>query len=81
MSESSTLARAAQPTVGIQHLEKLPRVIARTGHGRSQIYRLVALGQFPAPVKLGERASAWVSTEIDEYIAKRIAERDAKAAA
>ena len=62
-------------------LERLPSVKARTGLSRSVIYRRIAAGDFPAPVKLGERASAWDSREIDNWIATRIAERDAKVAA
>ncbi len=61
-------------------LLRLPEVKARTGLSRSEIYRRVALGTFPAPVKLGEHASAWVASEVDQFIADRIAARDAKAA-
>ena len=35
-------------------LERLPQVKARTGLSRSEIYRKVALGDFPSPIKLGE---------------------------
>jgi prophage regulatory protein len=59
-------------------LLRLGEVKARTGLGRSRIYALCASNDFPRPVKLGERASAWVSTEIDAWIAARIAARDAK---
>lgn len=62
-------------------LERLPRVKSRTGLGRSEIYRRIAAGTFPAPIKLGERASAWISVEIDSWITERIAARDAKVAA
>jgi prophage regulatory protein len=70
-------ANSSDPT-GLS-LERLRKVTARTALSRSEIYRRVALRTFPAPVKLGERASAWDSREIDEWIAKRIAERDSKA--
>jgi len=62
-------------------LERLPHVKHRTGLSRSAIYRSVAIGTFPAPVKLGERASAWIESEVSAWIAARIAARDAKAAA
>jgi prophage regulatory protein len=64
-----------QPT-----LERLPSVKARTGLSRSEIYRRAAAGDFPQPVKLGLKASAWSAAEIDNWIAARLAERDAKAA-
>lgn len=61
-------------------LERLNEVSARTGLRRSAIYDAIKRGTFPAPVKLGARASAFVSSEIDEWIARLIAERDARAA-
>ena len=39
-------------------LERLPQVKARTGLSRSEIYLKVALGDFPSPIKLGEREPA-----------------------
>ncbi|WP_082559908.1 AlpA family phage regulatory protein [Lysobacter sp. Root559] len=69
------------PETGALILERLPRVRVRTGFSRSEIYRRIAAGDFPQPVKLGERASAWDSREIDRWITSRIAARDAKAAA
>ena len=57
-------------------LERLPQVKARTGLSRSEIYRKVALGDFPSPIKLGERASAWPEHEVTAWIASRIAARD-----
>ena len=68
------------PEVGALILERLPSVKARTGLSRSEIYRRIVAGDFPRPVKLGERASAWSAAEVDAWISSRIAERDAKAA-
>ena len=61
-------------------LLRLPDVKAHTGLSRSEIYRRIAQGVFPAPVKIGVRASAWNSAEIERWKADRIAERDAKKA-
>ncbi|MDI1254123.1 AlpA family transcriptional regulator [Thermomonas sp.] len=61
-------------------LLRLPEVKARTGYSRSEVYRRIAAGDFPAPVKLGERASAWPEHEINAWCQARIAARDAKAA-
>ena len=57
-------------------LWRKPRVEDKSGLKSSRIYELVAEGKFPRPVKLGPRASAWVSTEVLAWIAERIAERD-----
>lgn len=62
-------------------LLRLPQVMARTGLSRSEIYRRIAAETFPAPVKLGERASAWPEHEVTAWCEARIAARDAKAAA
>jgi prophage regulatory protein len=56
---------------------RLPEVINRTGYRRTSIYEKIAEGTFPAPIKLGPRAVAWVSEEIEEWMDARVAERDA----
>lgn len=47
----------------------------RVGLSCTSIYAGIAAGTFPKPVKVGKR-SLWVETEIDQWIADRIAERD-----
>ena len=56
---------------------RLPEVIKRTGYCRTSIYEKIAEGTFPAPIKLGPRAVAWVSEEIEKWMDERVAERDA----
>ncbi|HEV2709886.1 MAG TPA: AlpA family phage regulatory protein [Edaphobacter sp.] len=55
-------------------LIRLPEVRLKTGKSRSGIYAAIQTGQFPAPVAIGIRARAWVSSEIDSWIADRVAE-------
>lgn len=57
-------------------LLRLPEVIRRTGLSRSAIYEAIKLGRFPKPVRLTAAARAWHSTEIDAWIAARLATRD-----
>jgi prophage regulatory protein len=57
-------------------LERLPDVLTRTGDSRSRWYAKVKQGTAPQPVKLGQRAAAWVASEIDAYIDAQIAHRD-----
>ncbi|MFW1853065.1 helix-turn-helix transcriptional regulator [Acinetobacter guillouiae] len=52
-------------------------VQAKTGYGPSSIYAEMAKGRFPKPVVLSERRVAWVESEIDAWIAERIASRNA----
>jgi prophage regulatory protein len=47
---------------------RLPEVIEVTGLGRSTIYAKVAQGQFPKPIKLGDRATGWLDTESYDWI-------------
>ena len=51
-------------------------VLARTSFSRTHVYRLMGLGQFPKSVKLGAR-TAWIESEIQEWIDARIEERAA----
>jgi prophage regulatory protein len=41
----------------------------------THICRLIRAGKFPKPVKIGAR-NHWVETEIDKYIADKLARRD-----
>ena len=53
-----------------------PEVEARTGLACSTIYDGIKAGTFPAPVKLGPQAVGWVESEINEWLAARVAARD-----
>lgn len=64
-------------TTPVASLHRLREVSRRTGLSRSEIYRRIAAGTFPAPIKLGERASAWPEHEVTAWIDARIAARDA----
>ncbi|UZF93732.1 helix-turn-helix transcriptional regulator [Bosea sp. NBC_00550] len=60
-------------------LLRIDSVIALTGLGRSTIYRLVAEGQFPQPIKIdGVVSVAWCLTEVETWITDRRAARDAR---
>jgi prophage regulatory protein len=52
---------------------RLPAVRARTGLSRSTIYQRAAKGGFPKPILLGERAVGWIESEVEEWLAARIA--------
>jgi prophage regulatory protein len=44
-----------------------------------QVYRLVSIGRFPKPIKLGERGSGWLTSEIDAWLQSRVDARDEEA--
>jgi prophage regulatory protein len=39
---------------------------------RSEIYRRIALGTFPKPIKLGERVVAWDFDEVQAYVREKL---------
>ena len=55
-------------------LIRMSEAMRRTGYSKAWIYRLMGQGKFPASVKIGSRAVAFVESEIDEWINQRIAE-------
>ena len=61
-------------------LIRLPEVRRLTGLSRSALYELAAQGKL-APIKITRRASAWLESEVSEFIAERIrASREGQAA-
>ena len=55
---------------------KLKEVMNITGLGRATVYKYMANECFPKSVSLGDRAVAWIESEIHEWMLERIAERD-----
>jgi predicted DNA-binding transcriptional regulator AlpA len=49
---------------------RLPQVCQFVPLGQSTIWRKVKTGDFPAPVKLGARTTAWKAEDIRAYIEK-----------
>jgi prophage regulatory protein len=52
---------------------KLPEVSKRVAKSRSSIYKAISEGKFPKPYKNGDRAVAWLASEIDAFIDAQIA--------
>ena len=55
-----------------KRLLRLTDVRERVPYSRSTIYQLIAQGKFPKPINIGERAVAWLESEIDAWIQARI---------
>jgi len=51
-----------------------------TGVPVSSWYEMMGKGEAPHPVKIGTRAVAWLLSDLSEWMAERIAKRDAQAA-
>jgi prophage regulatory protein len=61
-------------------LIRLKEVLAICGKSRSSVYEAIKKGEFPAPIKLHGRSSAWVKSEILQWVeacikASRVPER------
>lgn len=52
-----------------------PEVVEKTGLANSTLYAAIARGEFPAPLKLGVRASGWLESEVEAWLESRVALR------
>ncbi|HFP7857016.1 TPA: helix-turn-helix transcriptional regulator [Morganella morganii] len=57
-----------------ENLIRLPEVIRRTGYSKPWLYKLIDAGKFPKQVKIGSRSIAFVESEVDAWVANKIAE-------
>ena len=49
---------------------------SRTGLTCSRIYQAVKDGSFPKPVPIGKHAVAWIESEVQTWVEKRIEARE-----
>ncbi|ENM3821393.1 AlpA family transcriptional regulator [Vibrio cholerae] len=54
---------------------KLKEVMEKTALSRSAIYRKMNDEEFPQSVSLGDRAVAWVESEVDEWMVECLKNR------
>jgi len=46
------------------------------GLGKSTVWERSRVGTFPQPLKLAERTTRWVSSEVDHWVATEVAKRN-----
>ena len=56
---------------GTPRLMSMRDVVALTTYARPSIYRLIAQGRFPRPLKLGETKIAFRADDIESWLASR----------
>ena len=58
---------------------RLPAVLEMTSLSESELERRIQRGEFPKPIRLSDsgRLKGWVEAELEEWLAKRIAAREA----
>lgn len=54
-----------------------PQVEERMNFSTSHLYSLVRKGAFPKPLKISRRCVRWRVTDIDDYLKRLAADRDA----
>ena len=62
-----------------QRIIREPERYSKTGLSRVQWWKLEQQNRAPKRVALGPNAVGWLESEIEKWIAQRVAERDAKA--
>lgn len=55
------------PTVSELCFIRLSEVLTICGKSRTSVYESIKKGNFPAPIKLGGRSSAWVKSEVLQW--------------
>ena len=58
----------------LESVLRISQVRARTGLSRSALYAAQAAGKFPKSISLGARSVGWLQSEVDAWIAERIAQ-------
>ncbi len=56
---------------------RLPEVCQITGLPESSLYRLVARRAFPSPIRITERTSGWLASEVHAWVLSRLETRSA----
>ena len=55
----------------MKKIARISPVLDATGLSKASLYRRVADGTFPAPVRIGPNSTGWICDEIDAWIASR----------
>lgn len=62
-----TVERRASSSCADVRFIRLKEVLAICGKSRSSVYDAVKKGDFPKPVKLHGRSSAWIKSEVEQW--------------
>jgi|RhiMethySRZTD1v2_1073278.scaffolds.fasta_scaffold4346800_1 prophage regulatory protein len=68
--------KKAQVDNPAERLIRISEVKRLTGLSTATLYRKISGREFPRPVQLGVAARAWLFSEVQDWIARRIALRD-----
>jgi prophage regulatory protein len=51
---------------------RMPDLKSKVGLSKSQIYKLIQQGEFPRPIKLGDKIAVWTQSEIEEWMSSKL---------
>ncbi|MFM0463063.1 AlpA family transcriptional regulator [Paraburkholderia sediminicola] len=54
---------------------RMKDVVKKIGLCRATIYAMINRGEFPRPIRIGERATGWSESELEVWLARRAAAR------
>jgi len=66
----SKKSQSNEPTA-LDRLLPMPKVIDLTSFSKATVYRKVADGSFPAPLKIGKSRVAWRQSDIAAWLAEQ----------
>ena len=55
-----------------KELLRVPQVLKRVGMSRAQLYKLVSLGEFPRQIRICQKISVWLSSDVDQWIDRQV---------
>ena len=55
---------------------RIDEVVGITAMSKTTIYRWSRQGQFPPPVKISHISTAWIKSEVDEWVKSKIDARN-----
>lgn len=71
VAETSPRGAPNQSMLSANHVLRRKDLKPATGLHPSTIYKMIASGEFPPPVKLGLKAVGWLKSDVDAWLARR----------
>lgn len=69
---NNSIYKPEKKACDVKRFLRLPEVCRLVALSKSHIYNLISQGRFPKPIKLGQRASGWLDSEIQCWINQRV---------
>jgi prophage regulatory protein len=55
----------------MEQIMRMKDVVKKIGLCRATIYTIISRGEFPRPIRIGERATGWLESELEAWLASR----------